>query len=290
MKTITFTCETITPMFLSGADQNTPELRPPSIKGALRFWWRAMNGDKMLSTGDTSLRNLENKLFGGVDSESGGRSPFNIRIANYNIPDEQKEKKSMLPHKSGSFKQSIKEGFSFDVIISFFPEQLAKISVTEQQLKNLFIITCILGGLGKRSRRGFGSIDVKKIDGKPYSTPDSKSEIVNMIKTVNPNFDLGKTHAGVHYPYIKGIDIANESSDNPTLTLGKATHDTKGIDNVLYNRTVGNANPRFSSPVFISVLRGNYIVITTLHTANKNGSITESLKLQQELKNSVLNG
>ncbi|MBK9462163.1 MAG: type III-B CRISPR module RAMP protein Cmr1 [Sphingobacteriales bacterium] len=53
MHTITFTCETITPMFLSGANQDVPELRPPSIKGALRFWWRAMNGH--LSLGD--LRN-----------------------------------------------------------------------------------------------------------------------------------------------------------------------------------------------------------------------------------------
>ncbi len=44
MKTIEFECETITPMFLAGADGKTPELRPPSIKGLMRFWWRAMNG------------------------------------------------------------------------------------------------------------------------------------------------------------------------------------------------------------------------------------------------------
>ena len=42
MKKITFGCEVITPMFLSGADGN-PELRPPSIKGMMRFWWRAIN-------------------------------------------------------------------------------------------------------------------------------------------------------------------------------------------------------------------------------------------------------
>ncbi|MBK8563977.1 MAG: type III-B CRISPR module RAMP protein Cmr1 [Saprospiraceae bacterium] len=38
MKTITFTCKTITPMFLNGADGQTPELRPSSIKGVLRYW------------------------------------------------------------------------------------------------------------------------------------------------------------------------------------------------------------------------------------------------------------
>ncbi len=41
MKSIKFTLETITPLFLAGADGQTPELRPPSIKGMMRFWWRA---------------------------------------------------------------------------------------------------------------------------------------------------------------------------------------------------------------------------------------------------------
>jgi CRISPR-associated protein Cmr1 len=32
----------VTPMFLSGADQEATELRPPTIKGVIRFWWRAL--------------------------------------------------------------------------------------------------------------------------------------------------------------------------------------------------------------------------------------------------------
>ncbi|WP_345894648.1 type III-B CRISPR module RAMP protein Cmr1 [Phaeodactylibacter xiamenensis] len=44
MESITFHCKVITPMFLAGADGQTPELRAPSIKGAMRFWWRALNG------------------------------------------------------------------------------------------------------------------------------------------------------------------------------------------------------------------------------------------------------
>ena len=35
--------ETVTPLFLGGAEQNGyAELRPPSVKGALRFWHRAL--------------------------------------------------------------------------------------------------------------------------------------------------------------------------------------------------------------------------------------------------------
>ncbi|MFQ3675622.1 MAG: type III-B CRISPR module RAMP protein Cmr1 [Endomicrobiia bacterium] len=44
MKTVKFECEVITPMFLCGADGRTAELRPPSIKGLMRFWWRALKG------------------------------------------------------------------------------------------------------------------------------------------------------------------------------------------------------------------------------------------------------
>lgn len=36
-------CEIITPMFLGGADNSPdaePELRPPSIRGAMRWWFR----------------------------------------------------------------------------------------------------------------------------------------------------------------------------------------------------------------------------------------------------------
>ncbi len=50
-------------MFLAGADGTTPELRAPSIKGALRFWWRAMNGHLSLE----ELRKQESDLFGNTE-------------------------------------------------------------------------------------------------------------------------------------------------------------------------------------------------------------------------------
>ncbi len=62
-------------MFLAGADGKTPELRPPSIKGLMRFWWRAMNGHLPLE----ELKKEEGKIFGTSD-EKIGRSKFNIRI------------------------------------------------------------------------------------------------------------------------------------------------------------------------------------------------------------------
>ena len=45
MEKIVFECESVTPMFMYGADGKTPELRPASVKGVMRFWWRAINGN-----------------------------------------------------------------------------------------------------------------------------------------------------------------------------------------------------------------------------------------------------
>jgi len=74
MEKITFTCETITPMFIAGADGQTPELRAPSIKGALRFWWRAVNGHLSLK----ELKEREAEIFGGTNPAR--RSSVSVRI------------------------------------------------------------------------------------------------------------------------------------------------------------------------------------------------------------------
>jgi len=44
MKKLSFMLETITPLFLSGNDQTTVELRAASIRGHLRYWYRALLG------------------------------------------------------------------------------------------------------------------------------------------------------------------------------------------------------------------------------------------------------
>jgi CRISPR-associated protein Cmr1 len=69
-----FKCEIVTPMFLAGADGKTPELRPPSIKGMLRFWWRAIISERI-----DKLKEEEAKIFGS-SNETIGRSKFRIRI------------------------------------------------------------------------------------------------------------------------------------------------------------------------------------------------------------------
>ncbi|MBI4623842.1 MAG: type III-B CRISPR module RAMP protein Cmr1 [Verrucomicrobia bacterium] len=56
MRNQSFTLEFLTPCFLAGANQATAELRAPSVRGQLRWWFRALGG---------SLSD-ESAVFGGV--------------------------------------------------------------------------------------------------------------------------------------------------------------------------------------------------------------------------------
>jgi CRISPR-associated protein Cmr1 len=78
MNTITATFRIVTPMFISGADQSTAEIRAPSIKGVLRFWWRALNWHRFANGQNNNqresllrLRRDESLLFGTADQAKG---------------------------------------------------------------------------------------------------------------------------------------------------------------------------------------------------------------------------
>ncbi|MDX2305771.1 MAG: type III-B CRISPR module RAMP protein Cmr1 [Microscillaceae bacterium] len=178
MKTITFTCETITPMFLSGADGQTPELRPPSIKGALRFWWRAMNGELAPDNNYLNLKNTEQNIFGGtggfkwnnkkIEAE---RSHFNIRISN--VSESIYHAKNdfdgdglkyffylIVPDNKGTSMKENDEALkntSFDIIISADEEDALLDACASFWLLTYF------GGLGSRARRGGGSFYIKNV-------------------------------------------------------------------------------------------------------------------------------
>lgn len=64
--------EIVTPLFLGGADPNQSELRPASVRGALRYWLRAAHG-ATLNASRTLLEELatqESAVFGATDSAS----------------------------------------------------------------------------------------------------------------------------------------------------------------------------------------------------------------------------
>ena len=190
MEIIKFDCEVITPMFLGGANKSDVELRPPSIKGAMRFWWRAMKGNMELK----ELKAKETMIFGG-GGENARKAAFSIRILNTKIILSKEEifkrHRARNPehyrsgidadvlrylafgpfnHKTG-WKKSIAPGSQFKIVLN--------INKAEYQKEILDSINALVtfGGLGSKSRNGFGQFDILNLNEKlQVNTNGSRSD------------------------------------------------------------------------------------------------------------------
>ena len=72
MKKAIFEFQFLTPAILAGADQNTAEMRVPSIRGALRWWTRLIAG-----------KEIERDIFGYVQGKICKPSKVILKLINY---------------------------------------------------------------------------------------------------------------------------------------------------------------------------------------------------------------
>jgi CRISPR-associated protein Cmr1 len=183
----------VTPMFLGGANQDTSDgIRPPSIKGALRFWWRALNWGvfrskepEKSSDGDANaLRNLhkkESQLFGSTANEQcGGQGSFLLTVKQKHGTLSETEGKSVHPQFSRELKDAPARYLGYGLMEAFsspknnkeagnlfrgcinenqhFTVRLISRGEIDPTIQNALIVMGLLGGLGSRSRHGMGSI------------------------------------------------------------------------------------------------------------------------------------
>ena len=185
MEKIVFECESVTPIFMYGADGTTPELRPASIKGVMRFWWRTINGNKDISI----LKKAESEIFGSTNN----KSSFSIKINNITksvkfYKDLIEEIKEFDGIKYNFYHIFLKnegkkyfEKLKFDLEIKFFRKQYI-----EEILKTLVIIN-FFGGFGTRNRRGAGSVSLK------IKNPEILEEKIKNVKTLKEIMKLFDT-------------------------------------------------------------------------------------------------
>ena len=171
------TYRVVTPLFCSGADPRLAELRLPSFKGVLRFWWRALAWSQY--SGDLQrIKEHEDALFGSAD---GGQSRVSMRLASP-LTSSTVRKGDVLTV-SQKDTRVIGEGaryLGYGVMEAFdgkntkagrltrsclrapfkFTAQLRSRDLNEpelESLKNALIALGTLGGMGARSRKGYGS-------------------------------------------------------------------------------------------------------------------------------------
>ena len=225
-----FDVEVVTPMFLGGADNLDAELRVPSIKGMLRFWWRATCGIESLE----KLRGKEANLFGSTEK----KSSFSLYISgseNVNTQLNLKERGrtfqvhghnisildylSYGTHKRGKgenvyTKKHITPGSSFSLNLVF------RNGSNRESILKAFSYLFTYGGLGSRNRNGFGAMAAKNQtvsldssgDLSLFSAVSARSKLFVFSQTntwVDALSDIGlayrdaKTSVEPHYAYDK---------------------------------------------------------------------------------------
>ena len=259
-------CKLITPMLIHGEDTAIAELRPPSIKGAMRFWWRAIHGNLSLD----DLKKQESLLFGGANEKSAVKSSFRIKIGKglSNLISI-----NSLPHKK-VMTQGYKENQKFE--IEFLSNKELK------KIEKIFELTTILGAFGLRSRRGFGSVSIIKNN----TPPITEEYIKGLISEINQEFNYTSS---VAYPYIKEFKIGKTYTKFDDLQKVISTATSKKCGKHLFE------DSRFSSPIYVSILKfdeNDYRpIITTLNcTSNrfKNKTKEEGIKVMNDFKKAIL--
>lgn len=256
-----FEMEVVTPMFLGGSDTRTAELRTASLKGALRFWWRAIG--KIANIND--LKKEEGYLFG----DTSAKSPFAVFIDNFNdsqplLQDLPKGKTFNVKSRRGAFKPGIIEYLAFGLrdpkkgylkqhypagtkfkVHFLFPSENV-----ESEILSAFKALVHFGGLGARARNGFGSLKIKD-DSKPsisltgsltqFSSTSTSSELFLTRETDLRKWDDALSAIGMAYRTAR-LKLESKHSYQKRFLIAKPIIQARG-----------NPNERHAKPYYLHV-------------------------------------
>lgn len=148
----------LTPLFSRGSYEDRAEMRAPSVRGQLHWWFRAL--------GHTLEE--ERDLFGGVTVKENGRRRFEdhasrvvIRVVQVGeiLTDRISPKQATLPHKKGgdaAVKACVPAGCEFDL---FATTRRRPLSGKESGwLEDVIWSWFLFGALGNRCNRGGGAL------------------------------------------------------------------------------------------------------------------------------------
>lgn len=260
----------ISDMLMHGArPDEEAELRETAIKGVLRYFWRALNGETARNKRDLLVK--ESRLFGGTDPKL--KSPLSLKI-------EQEEtsmyRRVYLPHKTESNqnrpKPALRAGGTFQLELRI-PSYMSQKKLEEY--KNYLELTMLLGSFGQRARRGFGSIQVGVYEDETAFLNEVTKRLEYCGKKVerqNNSLYLGKQNR-VNPPTIERIYVGRKESEmNDILkTIHHATHEHNARGDLGYV----NFRPfrKWSSPLWCTIkkVQDGYIPVVTELISEETG-------------------
>jgi CRISPR-associated protein Cmr1 len=258
-RTLTATYRIVTPLFLGDAEQKATGISPASVKGALRFWWRALMWGKIRTAenGDDNaalqaLHQQEGALFGS-SADQGNAAAFTLRVDASTVRTEHRidfPRRGNDPsgylglglwesgsHAEGNFqphREYISENQTFSVTLKIQPSVG---DAQQQTLKDALLAWGLFGGLGSRARRAFGSVAIQSID----NTSFAFSKTSDYLAAVNQLFATYRLESITQPPFTafgKGSRFAiNDKSEKDArtahATLGMKFKDYRGQPNPL---------------------------------------------------------
>ncbi len=213
MSSVTATFLIATPLFLGGARQEPEGFRAASLKGALRFWWRALRYPTLFAESGGSrdlalkeLRRREIRLFGGPQER--GRVLMRVEPRRTALPVLRKDEvlkgvdgrvvgpgarylgyglMGAFGADQGKLQRScLCPGSCVNVTFAFLPDADRKSFLRALKLFGL------VGGLGSRARRGWGSLalvdlrdDGTSVWSPPTSAEDYRKRLLDVLGDVS---------------------------------------------------------------------------------------------------------
>jgi CRISPR-associated protein Cmr1 len=232
MPTLTVTLKTITPLFLGGAEPNDfAELRPPAIKGLLRFWYRAV---------DPNYRDKEGKIFGGTGATE-GQSSFRLQLESpiresmpwnpdcYQGAPFQKRSKGEPPKNGllylgfplrfgGNDRKAIPPGTRFSVKTRFSTAPTEETKEIRRAVLSSWWLLGHFGGLGTRSRRGFGTVALQRWEGEGEWSEIEALPIAH--EAMNPDEWIKRVETAVNTMRSWFGKFPADEIDHPTIAEG----------------------------------------------------------------------
>jgi CRISPR-associated protein Cmr1 len=220
----------VTPMFLGDPNQKADTVRPASVKGALRFWWRALNWSRCLEHEKSIevdalkyLQGEEARLFGiAAGDDNGGQGIFLLQVSGQKITLAEQPFKpleggqlyllgqGLATFKNGNscLRNAIREGGEFGVKLIFRPNASEP---DIKQVSDALYLFGLLGALGSRARHGMGSVAL--IECESRSIPQTAQEYAEILKVLLENTNAKAEPPFTAFSDLTRIDVSSTNAD-----------------------------------------------------------------------------
>ncbi|MBE3518908.1 MAG: type III-B CRISPR module RAMP protein Cmr1 [Firmicutes bacterium] len=186
--------ELITPLFGGGVEPGVPDpvmpVRGTEIRGQLRFWWRATRGGRFNGS-LAEMKKREDEIWGTTGTDRKG-FPSNVQIT-VRVINAGEDKEIFvsrnraakgweniayvafpLQSQGRQLARKVRVGVSFELTLTY-PERIS------EDVEAALWAWETFGGVGARTRRGFGALKLVAVDRCPVKLPDPR-DVENWIR------------------------------------------------------------------------------------------------------------